>query len=338
VQYVPTVSTNEPRPHLSCAFAPTPDTPAHIALAERLGYHRAWVFDTPALQLDVWVTLALAAQQTSRIGLGPGVLIPHLRHPMVTASAIAHLAHLAPGRLEVGVGAGFTGRNAMGQRGLPWAAVESYVQTVQRLLAGEDVEVDHATTRMLHWPGQAPDRPIDVPWRIAIAGPKGLAVAARLGASIFTSRPSPGSSYDGFPGVTAMVSGAILDPGEALDTPRVMATAGPGVAILYHAAHERGDGSVTDLPNGERFARLVDQIPTAERHLAVHRGHLTMLNDIDAQVLDAEAMQRSVLMCQADELPARIADYAAMGVTEIAYEPMGDIPDALERFAAAGAD
>jgi hypothetical protein len=44
------------------------------------------------------------------------------------------------------------------------------------------------------------------------------------------------------------------------------------------------------------------------------------------------------LMCQADELPARIADYAAMGVTEIAYEPMGDIPDALERFAAAGAD
>ena len=34
---------------ISCAFAPVPETPEHIALAERLGYRRAWVFDTPAL-------------------------------------------------------------------------------------------------------------------------------------------------------------------------------------------------------------------------------------------------------------------------------------------------
>lgn len=319
---------------LSCAFPPMPDTPAHIELAERLGYHRAWVFDTPALQLDVWMTLALAAERTSTIGLGPGVLIPSLRHPMVTAAAIAHLCDLAPGRVEIGVGAGFTGRNAMGQRGLRWADVEHYVHTVQQLLAGATVEIDGADAAMLHWPGQAPARPIDVGWRVAVAGPKGSAVAARLGASIFTSRPLPGSDYDGYPGVTAMVSGAVLEPGEAVDSARVMATAGPGVAIVYHLAHERRDGSVLDLPNGERFQELVDAIPEHERHLAVHRGHLSELNDVDRQALTPDALRRSPLLCPAEDIPAWIDGYAAMGVTELAYEPMGDIPDALERFAA----
>jgi 5,10-methylenetetrahydromethanopterin reductase len=310
-----------------------PDTPAYIELAEELGYERAWVFDTPALQLDVWMTLALAASRTSRIGLGPGVLIPSLRHPMVTAAAIAHLVELAPGRVEVGVGAGFTGRNALGQRGLRWADVEHYVRTIRSLLSGQTVDVEGAAVRMLHWPGQAPDRPIEVPWRVAIVGPRGMAAAQRLGASIFTSRPSAGASYDGYPGVTAMVSGVVLDPGEALDSPRVLATAGPGVAILYHLAYERGDDSLAQLPNGERFAQLVAAVPEAERHLAVHTGHLSQLNEIDRQVLTTEMLSRSALAHQAADVPAWLDHYAAMGVTELAYEPMGDIPEALTRLA-----
>ena len=37
---------------ISAAFPPVPATPEHIALAEKLGYSTAWVYDTPALQLD----------------------------------------------------------------------------------------------------------------------------------------------------------------------------------------------------------------------------------------------------------------------------------------------
>jgi 5,10-methylenetetrahydromethanopterin reductase len=37
---------------ISAAFPPVPETPEHIALAESLGYSTAWVYDTPALQLD----------------------------------------------------------------------------------------------------------------------------------------------------------------------------------------------------------------------------------------------------------------------------------------------
>src|SRR4029077_15612182 len=98
------------RMDISCAFAPVPETAEHIGLAERLGYRRAWVYDTPALQLDVWMTLARAAERTSRIELGTGVLIPSLRHVVVTAAAIATLVEQAPGRVNVGIGSGFTGR------------------------------------------------------------------------------------------------------------------------------------------------------------------------------------------------------------------------------------
>ena len=76
-------------PVISCVFAPSLDTPAHIELAERLGYRRAWCYDSPALCADPWMVLALAAGRTRAIGLGPASLVPSLRHPMVTAAALA---------------------------------------------------------------------------------------------------------------------------------------------------------------------------------------------------------------------------------------------------------
>lgn len=77
---------------LSCALVTNVDSPELIAEAERLGYQRAWLYDSPAITSDVWIALALAAERTSSIGLGPGVLVPSLRHPMTNAAAIAPLA------------------------------------------------------------------------------------------------------------------------------------------------------------------------------------------------------------------------------------------------------
>ena len=48
-------------------------------------------------QMEIFI--AAAAERTSRIGLGPGVLIPSLRHPMVNAAGTATLAAMAPGRV-----------------------------------------------------------------------------------------------------------------------------------------------------------------------------------------------------------------------------------------------
>ena len=141
---------------ISCSFATSLDTPDHIVLAERLGYRRAWCYDSPALYPDVWMTLARAAERTHRIRLGPGVLVPSLRHVLVNAAAIATLVALAPARVTVGVGAGVTGRLALGQRPLPWGDVAVYIRALRALLRGDEADWEGAVIRMLHPPASCP--------------------------------------------------------------------------------------------------------------------------------------------------------------------------------------
>src|ERR1700742_3834643 len=172
---------------ISCAFATSSETPAHVELAETLGYNRAWLYDSPALYPDVWMVLSRCAERTTRIGLGPGVLVPSLRHPMVNAAAIAELERQAPGRVVVAVGSGFTGRMAMGQRPMPWRQVAEYVRCLRALLAGDTTEWEGAKISMLHLPGFGALRPIEVPILFGAEGPKGLAVAAELGDGVFSA-------------------------------------------------------------------------------------------------------------------------------------------------------
>lgn len=321
---------------ISCAFPPVPETPDHIVLAEELGYKVAWVYDTPALQLDVWMTLALAAVRTERIVLGPGVLIPSLRHPMVTASAIATLVGLVgPERVIVGAGTGFTGRRAMGQKPLSWSEFPSMVATIQALLRGETVPVDGKAVKMLHWPGQAVARPIEVPWVVGVNGPRGLAAAAAMGVGVFTSRPRPDADYSGVADVVLLGFGTVFDEGEDAGSQRIIDTAGPGVSVAYHAFLEQSDARLSNLPNAERFVELATAVPADVRHLAIHEGHLTELNDIDRAVITPEAIRIAPLAGPASELPGRLEALAAQGITEVAFQPMGDIERELRTFAAA---
>ena len=325
---------------ISCAFPPVPETPDHITLAETLGYETAWVYDTPALQLDCWMTLALAAVRTERIRLGPGVLIPSLRHPMTTAAAIATLVGLVgQDRVIIGAGTGFTGRRAMGQKPLSWNDFPTMVSKIQALLRGEDVEVDGELTRMLHWTGQAPDRPIDVPWIMGVNGPRGLRAAADAGCGVFTSRPRPDAAYDEIDDVILLGFGTVLDDGETVDDRRVIETAGPGVAVAYHAFLEQREARLHGLPNADRFLELAAAVPEPTRHLELHAGHLTELNRIDREVVAGEAMSIAPLTCHGSELPTRIDRLAEQGITEIAFQPMGDVERELRTFAeAAGLD
>src|SRR5260370_25139886 len=150
------------RPAISCAFAPSLDTPVHIELAERLGYRRAWCYDSPGVYADPWMVLALAADRTRAIGLGPATLVPSLRPPVRTAAALATLAGLAPGRVSTAFGTGLTGRMLLGERPLHWAAVVEYVQTVRTLLRGEEASWNGGIVRLSQPTGFAARRPADI--------------------------------------------------------------------------------------------------------------------------------------------------------------------------------
>jgi 5,10-methylenetetrahydromethanopterin reductase len=322
---------------ISCAFATALETPEHVRVAEELGYRRAWCYDSPALYPDVWMILTQAAERTERIGIGPGVLVPFLRHPMVNAAAIATLCHMAPGRVAVAVGSGFTGRLTMGQRPMRWHDVREYVATLRGLLRGEDVQWEGKTIRMLHPTGFAPQRPLEVPFLIGAEGPKGLAVAEELGDGVFSAGPA----LDGGPRWKAALRfGTVLDDGEEPESSeRVRAAAGPAVAVVYHAAYERGGASAVDaLPGGSEWRESVEAAGDDARHIEIHKGHLIELNEHDELAWTAgswQALRTLSFSGDAGEIRERIDALAEDGVTEIAYQPHGDVAAELERFARA---
>src|SRR6201992_4011190 len=224
---------------ISCAFATSSDTPTHVQTGETLGYRRAWLYDSPALYPDVWMILTRCAERTSRIGLGPGVLVPSLRHPMVNAAAIAELVDQAPDRVAVAIGSGFTGRFSLGKRPMPWRQVAEYVRCLKALLAGETGEWEGAKVRMLHLPGFRAERPGRVPILIGADGPKGLSVAAELGDGVFSAAVPQPDAVKVADWRALLSFGTVLDDGEDLTSARVADAAGPGGGGGYTRTHTR---------------------------------------------------------------------------------------------------
>ncbi len=320
---------------LSCGSPPRRDVVDLARRAEELGYERIWLYDSPPVYGDVWIALARAAEGTRRIGLGTAVAVPSLRHVLVTASAIASVEDLAPGRVACAFGTGFTARKAMGQKPLKWSFVERYVAQLRALLAGETVEVDGAACRMLHSPGFAPPRPIRTPLLLAPAGPKGLAAARRVADGIVVAdTPQPD-----FGRCALLVYGTVLDPGEDHTSPRVREAAGPWFTTMVHGMWEFQPDVVAGLPGGlEWRQRLEADAPEGQRHLTVHEGHAVVVTERDRPLLDAAGpfLTQAGWTGDAASVRARLDEAAAGGASEVIYAPAGpDVARELEAFARA---
>lgn len=323
-------------PKLSLGLPPSNDIVDIACRAEALGYHRCWLFDSPALYGDVWVAVARVAEQTG-IGVGTAVAVPSLRHPMVNASAIATIEELAPGRLVAAFGTGFTARRAMGQRPMKWSDLATYIRQLRGLLAGEVVEVEGKACQMIHPPGFGPERPIRTPIWVAPSGPKGFAVADELGVDgvMLAGLPQQPPGRD-----SAMLAyGTVVRPGEDHTSERLLEAAGPWFGTSFHAAWEMFPDALDQLPGGPEWRdAMLAARPEAERHLAVHEGHVTVLPERDRRAVRAAgpAILQSGWTGDAAAVVKRCAEAGAAGVGEIVYTPAGpDIAGELEAFAAA---
>lgn len=321
---------------ISCIFAPTSHTPEHIELAETLGYTRAYCYDSPPIGPDVFVTLALAAQRTSRIGLAAGMVAPRLRHVVTTAAALATVHRLAPGRVVFGIGSGFTGSRLLGQRSTPWQYIHDYVRAVRALLRKDEVIWDGAPIKLLPSPDfeTSLEDGLDLPVIVAADGPKGRAVARELNAGLCAGFPA---RYDDFEWLATPLFGTVLEDGESAESDRAFAAAGPGMALAYHLIYEfRGAEAVDQLPGGAAWRRHLENVPVDSRHLTLHRGHGHYVNELDREFMPRSMVRELTLTGRADEVCERVAQLQALGLTEIIFNPAGpDIRRELERFAAA---
>jgi 5,10-methylenetetrahydromethanopterin reductase len=306
---------------VGCAFAASFEAARQAEVAESLGFDYIGFYDSPALEPDVWLTIADALRSTERIAVGTYVLIPHLRHPMAQASAIATLCHHWPGRLRVGMGTGFTGRMTLGQRPLSWDFMQRFIGQLRGLLGGEEVEIDGAITRMIHPPGYAPERPIDVPLLIAANGPKGVQVARECADGLIFGGPLDAVPR-GFEWLELALAGIPLEAGESATSPRIIEAARVWFTLQYHLAYDGfSPETVRTLPHGDDWLRMIERFPEATRHLRIHARHVVEVNAHDYAFSERhrdelEAFADSVASSPA-QLCERADDLAALGAKRL---------------------
>ena len=132
--------------------------------AEELGFTGVGMPDHPHTGRDVFVRLALAAQQTARVTLFPSVANPVTRHPKMLATEAATLAELVPGRACLMIGSGDLAVRYLGEPGATTSAMRDAAETIRRTLATElapaapvPVYINASSPRMLEAAGAAAD-------------------------------------------------------------------------------------------------------------------------------------------------------------------------------------
>ena len=153
---------------------PVLETAQFIAGCEAAGFSGVGIHDHQHSGRDVYLTLALAAERTSKLNLFPATSNPVTRHPMVLASLAHTLEEIAPGRIRLTVGPGFL---SVGTIGRPRASIETMRQailTIRRLLRGERLNFNGIETRL----GNVSEQP--TPVYMTAAGPRMVELAGEV--------------------------------------------------------------------------------------------------------------------------------------------------------------
>ena len=134
---------------------------------------------------------------------------------------------------------------------------------------------------------------------------------------MFATTTLEGLEPGAFDWVAYLYWGTVLEPGEDVSSERVLAAAGPGGALAYHATYELyGRDAVPDIPGGKEWLSVIDERPEDERHLDVHVGHCIHLNDADRAAWAATGgalLPSTTVTGTADEVKARIDDLGEQG-------------------------
>ena len=123
---------------------------------------------------------------------------------------------------------------------------------------------------------------------------------------------------------TAITGGCVLAEGEAFDSDRAKALAGPAAAVVLHNLVEQEQfGSIRlDLPGAlapllERYRALYrGYTPEDARYLALHRGHLLFLRPDEAPLITADLIRHATITGTGSELRETIRALESAGFTQ----------------------
>ncbi|MBO0709875.1 MAG: LLM class flavin-dependent oxidoreductase [Acetobacteraceae bacterium] len=314
--------------------------------AEELGFTHAWFYDTQMITADPFIAMGIAATKTSRIRLGTGVLVPSNRIAAQTANCFATLSKLAPGRIDFGIGTGFSARRAMGLGAIKLADMEEYIRVVYGLLNDAYVETTlegkRRTIKFLN-PEFGLIRIGDpVKLHVSAYGPRSQALTAKLKAAWKCFVSDVDGALRALQGMqkswreagnpmgdlytTAWVPGMVLADGETASSPRAMAQSGPRAAVLLHRAADldmEGWQNTSEVPPSvEAEVRGYVEMargfePADARYINNHRGHFIFVKPEEARFVTGELIRRTTFTVGEQEMKQRIEALRAAGWSQI---------------------
>jgi 5,10-methylenetetrahydromethanopterin reductase len=328
-----------------------------VQRAEEFGFTHAWFYDTQMLSADCFVAMGAAAVNTKRIRLGTGVLVPSNRIAPVTANALASLNQLAPGRIDFGVGTGFTARRAMGFGAIKVKDMETYVDQVYGLLRRETVDFEmegqRKKIRFLN-----PELPLfntkdPIKLHFSAFGPRTRALTAKMKAGWidFVGKVENGvkelsamqeewkkaghAASELY--TTAFALGCVLADGEPADSERAMKQAGPRAAVMLHrAADEALSGlkpgvAMLKTPEIDGYIELMRTFkPDDARYLENHRGHLMYVKPEEKKFVTAKMIAETSFTATEGEIKKRIAALRDAGYSQFTMQLVPGQEKAIE--------
>ncbi len=138
------------------ACAPVPQTVRFVQECERAGFNAAGIIDSQLLTRDVFVAMGAMAQATTTIGLYPAVTNPVTRHSSVLAGGISTVAEMAPGRVDIVLGSGYSSVKTIGLRAARRAEMRQAVVEMRALLRGGVVRFGSTQSHLGFFKGRPP--------------------------------------------------------------------------------------------------------------------------------------------------------------------------------------
>jgi 5,10-methylenetetrahydromethanopterin reductase len=338
-----------PRVQLGVCVASKVDDIGHLVLADQLGYADLWIADSQLLWSDCYVTMALAALNTTRIRIGTGVAVAGTRTSAVTAAAHATINRLAPGRVFCAVGTGNTAMRVMGAKPMPIAEFERYLAELRPMLDGEEADATfrggtRPVRHLMPEEGFVAFRP-RIPLYVSGFGPRAMAAAVRHGdglvmsihpdidalehtwARLDAAAADAGKVLDRSTFLTCtLTTMVVLEPGEPIDSDRVRAECGAFAIAALHYVYEQWKEAGRpdhhpDLPLWDDYVAMLERVDAERLHQRIHQGHNCWVLDEEWPFVTAELIERSCLVGTAEELAGRLDDLGAAGLTQVMILP-----------------
>ena len=315
-----------------------------VVQAEARGYDFCWVWDSPMIRSNLWALLALVADRTSRIAIGPGVAIPALSMAPVTANAIATINALAPGRTFLGVGTGNTGLRAMGQPPMRIAELADHLRVIRGLLSGGAVAYEANGLReeiafqSLDLGYINIDEPI--PIHVSGFGPRAQGLAGEFGDALITGIPRGGAIPDALENVRAGASRAgrsmedcdvyalvnllLLRPGETLASERALHEVGSSIMVNIHFMYDRYRETGVSPPAyvdaiWEDYVAFRERRDQERSFTEAHHSHYGHLDPEEARFVTPEIIRTFCIAGQPEDIVEQLTALERQGLTGINF-------------------